>query len=660
MPDDEIISVNRIYRVAHFWIILTIMLCGALIFYADRIPWLQTLLPGAPIELARYSTYRILSVIPVAYAAFVFRWRGGVITAVLIGLALLPRAIFMSAQASEAVTETIAFFFIGLLVTWLVHRQQRAVRQLEKAKEDLQENVKVMQESEKRLAALNRISSTVSESLELSTVLSHAIDNVVEVMKADVAWIFLLDENSSELSLEAYRGTSEELARGVDRLKLGEGFNGRVAQSGQPLFVEDASQDPRLTREVVSKFKLRSTLIVPVSSKKKVNGTICIAMYSHRQFQPEEVELLTAMGNQIGVAVENAHLYRQQQVTTQQLRLSEERYRGLFENSSDALFVSSTTARIISVNRACEELTGYTRKELMATTIYDLFSGETREKLVQLFSGKLGQFQVGGIEDARLTRKNGTEAYVELRISPILRKDEVLGLQIIAQDVTEEKQLRRNMEYYIKQVTKAQEDERRRISRELHDDTVQVLAMLSRGIDSLITGDKKSPRPTVERLKKLHEMANSALEGVRRFSQDLRPSILDDLGLVPALEWLITDLERGYSMTTKVGITGNQRRLSPEIELAVFRIAQEVFNNIRSHSQATTVEMSLDFSADALTLVINDNGQGFNIPARTSDLALSGKLGIIGMRERARLVGGTLIVQSEKGTGTTVTLRIPA
>ncbi len=652
--------VKRFYQIPHFWGILAIMYIGALLYYADHIPWYQTFFPRAPIELAQYSTYRILSIIPVAYAAFVFRWRGGVITAVFIFIALLPRAIFFSTQVYEAITETFAFFFIGLLVTWLIHRQQQAVHQLENAHQELKADIQIIKDDEKRMTALNRIASTVAESLELSTVLSNAIDNVVDVMKADVAWIFLLDEDGGELSLEAHRGSAEELARGVDRLKLGEGFNGRVAQSGQPLFVEDASQDPRLTREVVSKFKLRSTLIVPVSSKKKVNGTICIAMYSHRQFQPEEVELLTAMGNQIGVAVENAHLYRQQQVTTQQLRISEERYRGLFENSTDALFVVSTTARIISVNRACEELTGYTRKELTSTTIYNLFSSDTREKLVQMFTSNLDRFPAGGIEDARLTRKNGTEAYVELRISPILRKDEVLGLQVIAQDVTEEKQLRRNMEYYIKQVTKAQEDERLRISRELHDDTVQVLATLSRGIDSFIAGEKKSPRPTVEQLKKLHEMANSALEGVRRFSQDLRPSILDDLGLVPALEWLITDLEKGYGMTTKVDITGSQRRLSPEIELTVFRIAQEVFSNIRRHSQASTVEMGLDFSADALTLVINDNGQGFNIPARTSDLAVSGKLGILGMRERARLVGGTLIVQSEKDSGTTVTLRIPA
>jgi two-component system sensor histidine kinase DegS len=651
--------VKSIYRVPHFWIILAIMLFGAITYYADRIPLIQTIVPQTPIELARYSTYRILSIIPVAYAAFVFGLRGGVITAVLISMALLPRAIMFTPQVSEAVTETVAFLLIGLLVSWLIHRQQRAFSQLEKAQHKLQSSVQVIKDNVTRLTALNHISSTVSESLELGNVLSSAIDNVVDVMQADVAWIFLLDEETGKLSLATHRGTAEELAQGVDKLKLGEGFNGRVAQTGQPLYVEDASKDARLTREVVSKFKLHSTLIVPLSSKRKVNGTLCIAMHRHRRFEPEEVDLLTAIGNQIGVAVDNAHLYQQQQVTAQQLRISEERYRGLFENSSDAIFVCSNAARIISINRACEKLTGYTQKELTSTTIYELFSGVSQDKARQLFSEKLEQVTVGGSEEVRLTRKNGTEAFVKLGISPLLRGNEVIGLQVIAQDITEERQLRHNMEYYIKQVTRAQEDERLRISRELHDDTAQVLATLSRDLDSLLTGEKEKLGPVMGRLERLRDMADSALEGVRRFSQDLRPSILDDLGLVPALEWLITDLEKVYGIAAKINITGRQRRLAPEKELAVFRITQEVLSNIGRHSRASEVEMSLDFGDNALTLIISDNGQGFDLPQRTSDLALSGKLGIIGMRERARLIGGTLIVQPEPGTGTTVTLRIP-
>jgi PAS domain S-box-containing protein len=653
------VIVKGVYKVTHFWIILAIMAFGAVIYYADQIPFIQNIIPQIPIQFVRYSTYRILSIIPVAYAAFVFRLRGGVITAILVGLALLPRALFYSDQVYESVTETVAFFFMGLLVSWLIHRQQRAFYQLEKAQKELQTNVLVIKENEERLAALNQISSTVSESLELSHVLSSAIDSVAGVMQADVAWIFLLDEENGVLSMAAHRGSSEELVKGVDRLRLGEGFNGSVAQSGQPLFVEDASKDPRLTREVVSKYELHSTLIVPLRSKRKVNGTLTIAMYSHRRFQPGEIELLTAIGNQVGVAVENAYLYQQQQTTSQQLRVSEERYRGLFENSSDAIFVCSTSARIISVNQACEQLTGYAPKELTAMVVYDLFYGESQEKVRQLFSAGLERVTVGRAEDVRLTRKNGTEAFVELRISHLLRRDEVIGVQVIAQDVTEEKQLRQNMEYYIKQVTRAQEDERLRISRELHDDTAQILVTLSRDLDSLITGEKRPGKPAVESLQKLRGMADSALEGVRRFSQDLRPSILDDLGLVPALEWLVKDLEESYRMATKFEVTGSSRRLGPEIELAVFRITQEVLSNVRRHSQASAVEMALDFGNDALTLIISDNGKGFNMPERTSDLALSGKLGIIGIRERTRLIGGTIIVQSEPGGGTTVTLRIP-
>ncbi len=650
---------KNILRIPHFWIILAIMTCGALIYYADRIPFIESILPQTPLQLARYSTYRILSVIPVAYAAFIFGIRGGIATSILIAIALLPRALFISKEVVAAITETGAFFFIGLMVSWLIYRQQRAVGQLRQARQDLQSNVEVILDNERRLAALNQIASNVSESLELSNVLNSAIDNVVDVMKADVGWIFLLNEETSELSLTAHRGSSEELVRGLDKLKVGEGFNGRVAQSGQALFVEDASRDERLTREVVSKFELHATLIVPLRSKRQVNGTLCIAMHSFRNFKPDEIELLTAMGNQIGVAVENAHLYQQQQIVGEQLRLSEERYRGLFENASEAIIVCTTSGRIISVNRACEQLTGYTQSELASTAIYELFSGVSLEKVKQLFSEKLERVTMGETEEVRLTKKNGLEAFIELRISTLLRGDDVIGLQVIARDVTEERQLRRNMDYYIKQVTRAQEDERLRISRELHDDTAQILATLSRDIGSLTANEKKLKEPVKEHLEKLHEMADSALEGVRRFSQDLRPSILDDLGLVPALEWLKNNLEKRHNMTTRFNISGSQQRLLPEIELTVFRIVQEVLSNVRRHSVATAVEMNMDFSTDAVTVIIKDNGTGFSLPERTSDLALSGKLGIIGMRERARLIGGTIIVQSEPGEGTTVTLRIP-
>lgn len=305
-------------------------------------------------------------------------------------------------------------------------------------------------------------------------------------------------------------------------------------------------------------------------------------------------------------------------------------------------------------------LTGYTYDKLTGTSIYELFSEESLEVVKELFSECLSGGTPGETEELRLTKKDGTKAFVQLKVNSLPSAGQVIGLQVIALDVTEERQLRQSMEYYITQITRAQEDERLRISRELHDDTAQVLASLSRDLGSIILREKKLSKPIVERLEKARGATDSALEGVRRFSQDLRPSILDDLGLVPALEWLVANLEKQSEMKTRITTTGNQHRLLPEKELIVFRIAQETFSNIRRHSQASAVEMMIDFGDDALTLIISDNGQGFNMPQRASELVLSGKLGIVGMRERARLVGSTLIVQSEVGVGTTVTLRVPA
>jgi len=650
--------VKRTLRVPHLWIILVIMTFGAVAYYSDQIPRIQDIVTPEIIQATRYSTYRILSIIPVAYAALIFQFRGGVITAVLVSLALLPRALLISPQKPEALTETVAFFLIALLVSWLIDRRRHAVDRLEYAQQELQSHVQVIEENEKRLAILHQISEAISQSLELSQVLNSAADGVIDVMQVDVALIFLLDEGAGELTLVAHRGVSEEFVQGVDRIRIGEGFNGRVAESGEPLSVEDASQDPRLTRIEVSKHEIRSETIVPLKCKEKVCGTLCVAMRSHRNFQPEEVELLTAIGNQIGVAVENASLYKQQQLISQQLRLSEERYRGLFENASEAILVCATDGRIVSTNKACEHLTGYTPDEISSTIIYELFSGKSLERLKELFSEKLQNITAGETEELSLIRKDGTEAFIQLKVSPLLRGSQVIGLQALARNVTEEIQLRQDMEYYITQITRAQEDERLRVSRELHDDTAQILISLSRGLDSIISGETEIPRSALEHLRKLQGMADLALEEVRRFSQDLRPSILDDLGLVPALEGLAADLEK-QGMMTKFNITGNQYRLAPEKELAVFRITQEALNNVRKHSRALAVEMTMDFGDDGLTLIIRDNGQGFSMPSRTSDLVLSGKLGLIGMRERARLNGGTLIVESEVNVGTTVTLTVP-
>lgn len=164
----------------------------------------------------------------------------------------------------------------------------------------------------------------------------------------------------------------------------------------------------------------------------------------------------------------------------------------------------------------------------------------------------------------------------------------------------------------------------------------------------------------MERLEELRQMTEGILQGVRRFSQDLRPPTLDDLGLLPTLEGLITSLMEQDGIEAELRVVGTQRRLPPEVELVLFRIAQEALNNVKKHSTASKVVTTVEFTNGQVRITISDNGRGFELPDRTGDLAATGKLGLIGMQERAQLLGGTLTVRSELGQGTTVVVDVPA
>ena len=649
---------KQILKNPHLWITLAIMTGGAVFYYADQIPMIRDVVDRAPIGLTRYSTHRILSIIPVAYAALVFGFRGGTTAAIVISLALLPRALVITAsEQGEAIAEIIAFLFIGLLVSWLIDRQLKTVYRLEVTQKELRDSLQTIKQQQQQLFSLYTISTIIYRTLDIGEIAKNALKEVLNVTGAEVGWIYVEDNETGDLVLSAHQGLSPEFVNAATRVKRGQTLDGQVAQSGKPKVVDKASHDFNL--RLPGREDTGAIIIVPLRSRIAIRGTLGIAMGNQHDDTSSKLDLLTASGEAIGIAIGHALLALEQKVITQQLQLSEELYRGLFENASEAIFICSSIGRIISVNRACEQLTGYSNQELLNTNIYNLFCAEGLNEVKQLFSEAQKEETQREDTELCLIKKDSTEAYVELKVSPLQRADESMGLQAIVRDITEERRLRQNMQYYITQITRVQEDERLRISRELHDDTAQVLISLSRDLDALMSDELKLPKAAIKRLQKLYETTDSVLEGIRRFSQDLRPSILDDLGLVPALEWLASDLEKEYGIKSEVSITGNQRRLQPESELAIFRIAQEILSNVKKHSQASTVEMTMDFGEDALTLIITDNGQGFYVPQRTSDLVLYGKLGIIGMRERARLVGGTLIVQSDMGSGTTVTLRVP-
>jgi two-component system sensor histidine kinase DegS len=228
------------------------------------------------------------------------------------------------------------------------------------------------------------------------------------------------------------------------------------------------------------------------------------------------------------------------------------------------------------------------------------------------------------------------------------------------QRVTEElREMQQNLRFYLQQATRAQEDERKRISHELHDETIQALVVLSRQLDALASGDKGMSEENRRRLEELWQQTDSILSGVRRLSQDLRPAALDRLGLLPALDWLATSVTEHSGIVTRVNVVGEERRLPEEEEIALFRITQEALRNVWRHSGATSAEIIVEFDEARTRITVSDNGKGFELPGAIGDLAKNGKLGLTGMQERAQLIGGTLKVQSQPNKGTSITVELP-
>lgn len=210
---------------------------------------------------------------------------------------------------------------------------------------------------------------------------------------------------------------------------------------------------------------------------------------------------------------------------------------------------------------------------------------------------------------------------------------------------------------YTLKVLETQENERRRLAQELHDDTIQTLLVIAKSAQSLATDDKIGEMKS--KAASIKEISLQAVEDVRRLALDLRPSILDDLGLIPALRWLAERLNKEANINTQVETKGLVRNLAPRTEVVLFRIVQEALNNIKRHSQAKEALITLEFTDAHLLLTVYDNGQGFVPLPKLTNLVNQNKLGLIGMQERVESIGGSFEIHSGPGQGTTIRIKVP-
>jgi signal transduction histidine kinase len=211
---------------------------------------------------------------------------------------------------------------------------------------------------------------------------------------------------------------------------------------------------------------------------------------------------------------------------------------------------------------------------------------------------------------------------------------------------------------YISAITGGQEEERARLARELHDDTIQSLIVLNQRtqLAQLSSTDSSDNAP----LSEIQGLVEQTIANLRRLIRALRPLYLEELGLAPALEMLAREMNQGSGLTVEFHRTGAERRLSPDIDLALYRMAQEALNNVVRHAGASRASLTVQFRADAAVIAVSDNGRGFSVPQSPADYAAKGHFGLLGLYERADLIGATVDIQSSSGLGAQVTITLPA
>lgn len=337
------------------------------------------------------------------------------------------------------------------------------------------------------------------------------------------------------------------------------------------------------------------------------------------------------------------------------LRESEERYRNLFENAKDAIYAQDLTGVYVSVNRAAERLSGYDRSEIIGKHFEQFVAPEYLPLACENISKKLDDKEQTSYE-LEVIAKDGRRVPVELSSALILKQGVPVGIQGIARDITERKRAEQALRSYSRQLIEAQEAERQHIARELHDQIGQVLTAIRINLQSVGNScDTGESRSLVDQGVGL---VDAAIDQVRNLSFELRPSLLDNLGLTAALRWYCDQYTQrtGIRIRSVSNLSERQIRLRQELETACFRIVQEALTNVVRHARAENVFIDLTQVDHQIVLSVKDDGIGFigktNRGAATS-------LGLRGMKERALALGGTLKIVSGPAQGTEIRASFP-
>ena len=393
-------------------------------------------------------------------------------------------------------------------------------------------------------------------------------------------------------------------------------------------------------------------------------------------FLKEERKLLDAITERLGRIVER-------QWAEEAVRESEEEHRTLFETMAQGVVYQAASGEIISANVAAERILGLSLDQLQGRTSVDPrwkavhedgsdFPGETHPAMVALKTGKKVENVIMGVfnpadEDYRWIRINAVPQFrdgEDIPYQAYTTFDDITEIKLArealqrAHDELERRVAERTAEVQImsSRLLRAQEEERRLIALELHDGIGQMLSAIKFRVESALEQvDEDNPSAGASSLEPIIRMLREAVEDVRRIQRNLRPSVLDDLGILATISWFCREFVDTYEWIRVERHMDIQEGDLPEsLKIVIFRILQEALNNTAKHSKASLVRLSLRKVSGNIEFMLQDNGQGFDMRSTVFNNRSDRGLGLDGMRERATLSGGTFSVDSQPGVGTTI------